>query len=803
MHLRTLGGLALEVDGELLTGRAVQKRRLALLTLLAAAPYRTVTRDRVLAMLWPDKDEEQARHLLSVAAYEIRRELGEDVLLTAGDDLVLDPGALTSDLDAFDRAVEEGDLEHAVSLYTGPFLDGFHLGGSVEFDHWADREREARARAFRQALASLAEAMERAGDLTGAVRSWRRLAAEDRYDSGTAIHLLRALHASGNTAGALQFARIHEALLQEEFGTGPSEEFLAAVAEVRGDRVPVASAAVADAAAVAAVAPAETRETPSTEGAAVDGSAEPRSAAASSEQTDGSSPDGSGGAVSPRSGLRVARLGGTPRLVRPLLIVALVLGGVVLGHMASLQTRFPAGPADLGVVVLPFDPMSSDEGDEAFADGLTEEIMDALGKVDGVRVPARSAAFALRGVDAREAARRLGVGYALEGSVRREGDRLRIRVELSGADGFEQWSQQYDRPAGDRFATWEEIAVSVLGALEVELRGEALPRKAGGTSDLLAYDLYLKGRHAWFKRTPNSFSQALLYFEKAVSLDPRYARAYTGIADAYNLLGAYDYGVVAPDAAYPLAKEAAEKALALDPNLAEAHAALGNIRFAYERDWAGAEESYRRAIQLNPRYAEAHHWYALFLIAMGRAGESIDEARQALALDSLSPVMRSSMARQLYFRGDYDGALEHYRSALELDPNFLTAHTGMGLVLIQLREWDEAVRQLQKITELTGRTLPLPLALAGYAMALAGHPEQAKEALRHLEEMRLAGRYVAPEYPAVVRLALGDREGAMDGLEAAYDIGSGSVAFLGVEPLVAQLQGEPRFERLRARVGLP
>lgn len=809
LHLRLFGGLWLEEDGLTLTGRASQKRRLAFFALLATAPNRCMSRDKLMALLWPDKDEEKARHLLSVATYEVRKELGEDVVATRGADLALEPGALLTDVDEFRDAIAAGELDQAVSLYTGPFLDGFHLGGSVEFDQWQDEQREEYAREYRRTLEALGDERERSGDLLGAVDALRRLAAEDRYDSGTALRLVRALDAAGNRAGALQFARVHEVLLREEFDTALPPELEAVIAELR--EAPAAQPARVAGAPAPTAAPA-----PAPAPAPGTVASPPYTAPEGRQPADhsGSDPQAQRPEDSPSEPQQQRRVptaatsatgtrwrSGEGRLASRRLVM-MAAGLVVLigfaGYLATRSDASAAGP--IGIAVLPFD---GTEADEPFADGLTEEIMDALGRVDGVRVPARSASFAFRGADSREAARQLGVDYILEGTVRRAAELLRIRVELSGASGFRIWQRQYERPVGDVFATWDEIALAVLEELQVELQGESLTDATEGTTDLEAFDLYLKGRHAWFKRTPEGFNHARRYFEQAVERDPGYARAHAGLADAYNLLGAYDYGVLPPHQAYPIARAAAERALALSPRLAQAHAALANTRFAYDRDWPAAEASYREAIRLNPRYAEAHHWYALFLIAMGREAESITEARRALALDSLSPVMRTSMARQLYFRGDYPTALAVYRQALEIDRAFVTAHHGVGLTLLQMDRPDEAVQSFRTAVDLIGGEAPVTLGLLGHALARTGRRAEAEEVLARMEGLSGEGRYVAPEYPAIIRLALGDTDGAVAGLESAFDSGSGSVAFLSTEPLLAPLHGLPDFEALRSRVGLP
>jgi DNA-binding SARP family transcriptional activator/TolB-like protein/Tfp pilus assembly protein PilF len=798
LYLRLLGGLSLEEDSVILSGRAAQKRRLALLSLLAAAPLRAVSRDKLMGLLWPDKDEDQARHLLSVAAYEIRKELGEEVLQSRGDDLVLDATLLGSDLDDLRLALEQGDLDRATALYAGPFLDGFFLGGSAAFDQWVEQERNAIAQDICRAFEDLAERFEAAGDIHPAVDAWRRLAAQDRYNCRIALRLVGALAAAGNRTGALQFARVHAALLQDEFQTEPAPEFMALVESIRS----------APAATPAPPAPA-TAATPSAPAAAATGGPGSESAALS-EPASGAEPRVASSAPSPRalrrgspmkrhrrnrqSWRRLVTRAGSGSFARVGIVTLLFVVAVGIG--AYLQRRAqPIVPPGTAIAVLPFS--HSGGIDEAFADGLAEEILWLLGSVEGVRVPVWSASASLRGLGAQEAAARLGVAHVLDGTVRRDNGVLRIRVELSDANGMRQWTERYDLPEDQHvFRTQANIARSVLRAVEVRLSGATVAPRQGGTEDAEAYNNYVKGRHAWYKRTPDGFRQAVVYFGDAVAKDPQYAQAYAGLADTYSLMGAYDYGVMRPDSAHHLAHAAATRALALAPDLAEAHAAMAQVRFAYGRDWDGADEAYRKAIELSPRYAEAYHWYSGYLVAMGRADEAMAAATRALALDSVSPVMHSSMGRQLYYMQDYEAAKEAFHRTLAIDPGYIYGHLGMGLVLIRLDRPDEAAARFAHALEIMGQPHPMTLALRGHALGLAGRTAEAREILRQLEMIGAAGVFVPPEYPAIVQAGLGEFDTAVAGFEAAHRMGSSIVTVLAVDPLAIPLRGHPGFERL-------
>jgi tetratricopeptide (TPR) repeat protein len=336
----------------------------------------------------------------------------------------------------------------------------------------------------------------------------------------------------------------------------------------------------------------------------------------------------------------------------------------------------------------------------------------------------------------------------------------------------------------------------VLRAVEVRLSGRTVAPRQGGTEDAEAYSNYVKGRHAWYKRTPDGFRQAVVYFRDAVAKDPQYAQAYAGLADTYSLMGAYDYGVMRPDSAHHLAHAAAARALALAPDLAEAHAAMAQVRFAYGRDWDGADEAYRRAIELSPRYAEAYHWYSGYLVAMGRAEEAMAAATRALALDSVSPVMHSSMGRQLYYMQDYEAAMEAFRRTLAIDPGYIYGHLGLGLALIRLGRPDDAAARFAHALEIMGQPHPMTLALRGHALGLAGRTAEAREILRQLDMIAATGVFIPPEYPAIVHAGLGEFDTAVAGFEAAHRMGSSVVTVLAVDPLAIPLRGHPGFERL-------
>ena len=428
------------------------------------------------------------------------------------------------------------------------------------------------------------------------------------------------------------------------------------------------------------------------------------------------------------------------------LLAALAVGtfGVrMLPRRAAAPGRPPgAGPAEVAptrdsqpsVAVLPLVNLSPDRENEYFSDGMTEELITALGKVEGLRVAARTSAFAFKGTDAdvREIGAKLNVGTVLEGSVRRAGRRLRLSAQLvSTKDGYHIWSEEYDRELADVFAVQDELARAIVGALRVTLQrpaGAALVK--AGTADLEAHDLYLQGRFQWNQRTYQSLPQAVRYFERAIARDSGYAEAWAALAEAYVLLPIY--GASPTAFAHPRARTAALRALALDSTLGTAHAALGVSREQYEYDWAGAERELRRALALDPGSATAHQWYAEYLSVVGRDAEARREAERAVALDPLSPIVRVDQALTLARGRHFDEAIAVLRQVVETDPDFSAARNQLGWVYLGAGRLQEAKAELEAAVRMSnGRSGTGRLA---YAYGRAGRSDSALALIRVLSE---------------------------------------------------------------------
>jgi len=482
---------------------------------------------------------------------------------------------------------------------------------------------------------------------------------------------------------------------------------------------------------------------------------------------------------------------------------AALVSGEGGGAVPAPSSPSRADAAARSVAVLPFTDLSRARDQEYLCDGLSEALQDALSQVDGLRVVSRTSSFAVKDkrLDAREIGRRLNVATLLEGSVQAAGDRLRASVMLTSvADGLQLWSERYDRPMTDLFDLQDDIARTVVRRLVPRLSTELqVPLSVPVTDDLAAYELYLKGRHVWNRRTEGALLQSVDFFRRALARDATLAPAQAGLADAFAMLGIY--GALAPAEALPLAKGYAEDALRARPNLAEALAARGSVRAVYDWDWSGAEADFRRAQASNPQYAPAFHRHAVHvLMPLGRfadAGAQLGRARQ---LDPLSPVVGATEGLLAYCERRYDDALHRMRDVLELDDRFALAHYFRGQALTETGAFGAAAAALRQAAALGGRSAEVLAALAR-AEALAGRPDAAEAALAELATM--AGtKYVSPVLIGQVQLALGRRAAALESLAAGLRDRSVEMVWLGVRPTFDALRDDPAFVALLDQIGL-
>jgi serine/threonine protein kinase/Tfp pilus assembly protein PilF len=453
------------------------------------------------------------------------------------------------------------------------------------------------------------------------------------------------------------------------------------------------------------------------------------------------------------------------------------------------------------IAVLPFVNSSPDPDNEYLSDGITDELINALAKVRGLRVASRTSVFALKGKaqDVRAIGALLEAHEVLEGSVRRSGDNLRINVQLTSTeDGHLLWSERYDRKLHDVFAIQDEIARTIVTQLRstsfADLETSSIDRHTGNVQ---AYGLYLRGRYAWNKRTSAGVYEGIKYFEEAIALDPTYALAYTGLADSYSLH--LDYRNVPVHEGHQKAKFYARKAIALDDTLAEAHASLAWSLFVYDWAWDEAAREFRRAIELDPQYAPAHQWYAFMLASQGKFDEALLEAHTAQENDPSSVSVRRSLGYAYMYARKYEQARYHLDRAIAMNPEAEESYRIQGIILTFLKDYPAAERVLREALTLAPPSGNTTKATLGYSLAMAGDRSFAEQVRDELVE-KVKSDYVSPVDLAVLNIALGDKEQAFRWMDQAIDERRGWAAYLRVHPVVDSLRDDPRFEVLVRRM---
>jgi serine/threonine protein kinase/tetratricopeptide (TPR) repeat protein len=476
-------------------------------------------------------------------------------------------------------------------------------------------------------------------------------------------------------------------------------------------------------------------------------------------------------------------------------------GGTVPSGVSFRAITGVGAPSVPSIAVLPFANMSSDPENEFLSDGITEEIISTLSRMRTIRVAARASSFAFkdRRGDVRAIAAELGVSNVLDGSVRRAGDRVRVSAELVDArTGFQLWSERFDRSFDDAFAIQDEIARGIADALSATLMLNTGTISRDGI-DGPAYELYLRGRYSLNKRTEADLRAAAEHFSQAVLLQPEYALAHAGLADALLVQGIYGSRPAAD--VMPIARAAADRALGIDPSLGEAHTTLGAIRAVYDYDWAGAEESFRRATALTPRYPTAWQWRAMqLLLPRGRFEEARTAIDQARSLDPLSMVIATSVGVVEHLAGDIPAAARAFERAIEIDPAFAMSYYFLGGALRDAGEFAMAIESFGLAISKSGGTPEMTAGLA-QAHALAGETERARRLQRELETAA-ESRTVAWSLRAQVHASLGEIAAAVDALVKAADAREPEIVLIGVRASYAPLRGDSRFTDLRARLGV-
>ncbi|MGI8408274.1 MAG: tetratricopeptide repeat protein [Pyrinomonadaceae bacterium] len=478
---------------------------------------------------------------------------------------------------------------------------------------------------------------------------------------------------------------------------------------------------------------------------------------------------------------------------------------VVLGasgiYFLRENARSVAGPIK-SIAILPFKPLVANDRDEALELGMSDSLISELSRLREVAVRPISAVRRYTDLeqDALAAGRELGVESILDGSIQRTGERIRVTARLVRVnDGQTLWVETFDEKFTDIFAVQDSISQKIIKVLSVQLSNDERHRFTKKyTASTEAYQLYLKGRYFWNKVTPDGFQKSINFYTQAIDIDPTYALAYAGLADSYNLLGSY--GVLPLKESHPKARAAAEKALEIDSELAEAHASLAAVIADYYWDWPAAEKHFKKAIELNPNYPVARYWYSQHLARMGRLDEALAEARQAQALDPLSAQAIAHVGLALFRARRYDDAVAKLQEAVEIEPESLDAHIFLGLIYVQQGKTGDAIAEFQTVVKVSERN-PSLLALLGYAYAKAGNRGNAVAILDELTG-KPGNQRIYPFEIALINIGLDDREKAFEWLEKSFDEKAWQLGFLNVEPIFDPLREDPRFSDLLRRLKL-
>lgn len=461
-------------------------------------------------------------------------------------------------------------------------------------------------------------------------------------------------------------------------------------------------------------------------------------------------------------------------------------------------------PSKMVLAVLPFENLSRDPDEDFFTEGLAEDILNQIGKLNPDRLTVISRLSVAKYKDSKLSASEIGkelkADYLVQGSVQRGSNRVRVRIELIHAqDQTDIWTESYDRELKDVLAVQDSIVRSIAGEIHIALsEGERQHLDNARQLDPAVYEAYLKGRYYWNKRTVAGMQKAEQYFQQAIEHDPTYAAAYSGLADCNS--GMAWHGYKSPAEALPKSYAAARKALEIEPNSAEAHASLG-LAMSHRWDWSGAESEFKRALQLNPQYANAHHWYADYLSMQRRHEEAIAESRRALDLDPLNLMINTWAGLRYYLARDYPRAVEQSRAAVDLDPNFAAAHLQLAESDLQSGLHDDAIAEATKSSDLSGGS-PLYTAQIAVALAAAGRSNEALNIAHQLEAMTKT-RYVSPYGVAQIYGALKRKEDTFMWLQRAYDDHAVWMGYLAVDPLFGPYRLDPRFADLLRRLNLP
>jgi TolB-like protein/DNA-binding SARP family transcriptional activator/Flp pilus assembly protein TadD len=775
IELRTFGTLDLRgSDGREFRAVLAQPKRLALLAYLAAAASPGAPgastfhrRDTLLALFWPDQDVTRARAALSRAIHYLRASLGDAVLVSRGDEeLGADPDLISCDATRFRKELGNGRLTEALELYRGDFLEGFFLSDLPELDRWIESERRRFRDSAADAARSLSKSAESSGDFAMALHCARQASSYSPYDEPDARRVLMLLGRLGDRGNAIEFFERFSRRLRSDLEVDPSPETVAALNAISTAR----------------------HETAAASNTRLSRASTPGETAANAAPTSATAAPGRGSSRWTVAALAAAGI----------LILAAALVRSEFQKSAAAQKPPFAADKPPSIAVLPLANIGADMSAQYFSDGMTDELIATLSQVDGLRVAARTSSFVYKNqsVPLTEIARALNVNTVLEGSAWREGNRVRITLQLVRApEGYSIWSKTYAREVKDVFALQQDIGRDVAGALKVQL----VPSKAGvsgRTTDPETYDLYLWGEYYWNTRTRDGLLKAKEFFQRAIARDSSYAPAYTGLSDSYNILITYDIQP-RPRDIMPRSKAAALRALELDSTQSEAHAALAYVATEYEWDWKAADLHFRRALELNPNNATAHHWYSTYLLATGHVAQSLAEIDVARGLDPSSLFLRGADGVRHLMARDYATAVQQMEPALKAGAK-IPALPWLGLAYVRLGRVQDAIDALEPASRRADVQPGVQGALA-IAYAAAGRQADARALVRALET-RAKREYYPRTWLARDYAALGDKDQALTWLETAYDDRDSWLIVANADPSFDSLRGEPRFRAILAKI---
>ncbi|MBS1807121.1 MAG: tetratricopeptide repeat protein [Acidobacteria bacterium] len=772
LELRLLGSVCICVDGLLIEERVWTRRKAkALLKILALTPQHQLHREQLMEFLWPEQEPELAANNLNKIIHAARRALEPELksgtdsrfILTHDQHVLLRaPGGLWIDVEEFEQCATVAlktkaisDYEAALKLYAGELL------AEDRYEDWAAARRERLSRLAERLLSESAQIYEAAGQWQQSIEQIQHLIAFNPSHESAHRQLMRLYALIGSRHEALsQFQRC-QAILRKELDAEPEPKTIALYEQIAAGQIqPVLQSAELRLNAIA-----------------------PSPLAKKEEAL----------AVAPATAEPIP----IPRKSSRLLIgalIALLLIGTLAGAFFFRSRNQQEVEA---IAVLPF--TSADANVEYLSDGITESLINSLSHLPNLRVMARTTSFRYKGreVDPQKIGSELKVQALLTGRVLQRGDDLVIQAELIDVkDGAQLWGEQYNRKLADLLSVQSEISREITAKLQLRLTNEQQQLVAKQhTENIEAYQAYLKGRFYWNKRTAEGVKKSVEYYQQAIKVDPNYALAYAGLADAFAVWP--DDSLTRLETAKRV-KSTAIKAVELDETLAEAHTSLAFAKMIQDRDLTGAEASFNRSLQLNPNYPTAHHWYAYDLVAQGRLDEAIQQIKRAQELDPVSLSINNDVGEIYWFARQYDQAIERCRKTLEMDATFIPAHQTIGLAYAQKGLHQQAIAALKKAVEMSANNAYI-LALLGYTYGAAGQRSEAEATLAQLKQLS-ATKYVSPFHLALVHLQLGDFDRVFELLNQAHDEHVFSMLLIKADPRLDKLRADPRYAALLQRL---